>query len=315
MGVRLEIQNLLDNIETIKPILKKNNFKMNAVNAREGLENLTRIYVTDYDKQLFTIDDIVVHGKYDIPIRIYIPEQEKKLPVACFIHGGGHMCGGITVYDKICRKLARATNHIIVAPEYRLSPEWPYPYGINDCIAAMLGIATVLTERNIAFSEGGIKLIGDSGGAAICASICMSEMNISELLITRMSLVYPSLDYTLTSDSLKKYGNGFLLETDKIKWYFDKYFQKNENRQQVSPLYNAIPENMPPTQIILADHDPLYDEGWEYAKKLNDCGVASECISIKGVVHAYLMLENLCREECDQTYQEISRFLNGDEKQ
>jgi len=315
MKVRPEIQSLLDKIEAVKPIFKEINFKMNAVNAREGLANLTQNYVTDYDQQLFAVDDIIVNGKYDIPIRIYIPDQQKTLPVACFIHGGGHMCGGITVYDKICRKLARATNHIIVVPEYRLSPEWPYPYGINDCVVAIKGIGQVLHERNIKFVEDEVKLIADSGGAAICASICMSDANISELKIKKMTLVYPSLDYTMTSKSLKKFGVGYLLETSKINWYFDQYFQNYEDRKQLSPLHNLIPANMPPTQIILADHDPLYDEGREYAKKLSDCGVASECISISGVVHAYLMLEDLCREECDQTYREISRFLNGDKKQ
>ena len=173
----------------------------------------------------------------------------------------------------------------------------------------------MLRERNIEYYEDEVKLIGDSGGAAICATICMSDKNISELAVTKMTLIYPSLDYTMTSESLKKFASGYLLETDKIRWYFDQYFQNNENRQLVSPLFNPIPANMPSTQIILADHDPLYDEGLEYAKKLADCGVLSEHIDIYGVVHAYLMLEDLCREECDQTYREISRFMNGDKKQ
>ena len=47
--------------------------------------------------------------------RIYIPDLSQPLPVAAFIHGGGHMCGSITVYDNIVRKLAKTTNHIIVS--------------------------------------------------------------------------------------------------------------------------------------------------------------------------------------------------------
>src|SRR3546814_4720413 len=81
-------------------------------------------------------------------------------------------------------------------------------------------------------------------------------------------LIYPSLDYTLSQPSIISNGRGYLLEADRIRWYFDHYFQNGENRQKASPLFMPASALLPDTLIITAGLCPLRDEGVLYAGKI-----------------------------------------------
>lgn len=309
MLVKPKINELLDKIKQLKPYLDSIGFKMNQTNAREALAVMTYTYMTDYNKTLFSLDDVVMNGHYPVPVRIYHPQPGTALPVAVFVHGGGHMSGGISVYDGIVRKLSESIKHIVVSVEYRLAPEFPYPTGIEDTMAAVRGVFKILDERKIAYTNRDLTLIGDSAGGGVCTSIAMDEAFVATEKIKKQVLIYPSVDYTLTSPSLETLGVGYLLEKTKIEWYFDSYFQHNENRQLASPVYGKFYKGMPQTLVVVASHDPLIAEGTTYYKNVLNVGVKAELLQVDGVTHAFLMLENLCPEECAKTYQEINKFL------
>lgn len=311
MSVKPKIQEFLTNLEKIKAYFASINFKPNQGNAREALANTTRMYMTEIDLSVFAVDDVAMNGHYPVPLRIYHPKPGQALPVAVFIHGGGHMCGSVAVYDGIVRKLSKKIDHIVVSIDYRLAPEFPYPTGIEDCKAAIRNIFKILDERKIAYSSKELTIIGDSGGGAFCASIVMDKEFVATEQIKKQVLIYASTDYTLTSPTLDTLGTGYFLEKPKIAWYFDNYFQNNEDRKHASPLYGEFYANMPDTLVIVASHDPLFNDGASYYQNVINVGAKAELVTIDGVVHAYLMLENLCKEECDYTYQEIAHFLHS----
>ena len=310
MAVKPKIREFLNKLDQVKLHLQSIGHKQNQSNTREGLANMTRAYMTDYIMTVLALDDVVMNGNYPVPIRIYHPQADKMLPVAVFLHGGGHMCGSITVYDGIVRKMAAKTQHIIVAVDYRLAPEFPYPTGLEDSKVAIRGLFKILEERKITYTNRDLTLIGDSGGAAICASITMDKEFVAIEQIKKQVLIYPSLDYTVSSVSFEKYGVGYLLEKSKIEWYFDNYFQNNEDRKSKSPVYGEFYSTMPKTLVMVASHDPLISEGIAYYQNVINVGVTAELVKIEGVIHAYLMLENLCPEECEFTYNAINKFLN-----
>ncbi|MDD3267470.1 MAG: alpha/beta hydrolase [Burkholderiales bacterium] len=309
MNVNPSIYTFLQQVDKLKIHLQEIGFKANQSNARESLINTTRTFMTECDLSVTATDETINRDKYPIPIRIYNPSPNKILPIAVFIHGGGHMCGSVAVYDGVVRKLTKYTNHIIIAIDYRLAPEFPYPTGLDDCKHAIQNIFAVLEDRNIHYTNKDITLIGDSGGAAFCTSIVMDKQFVESYNIKKQVLIYPSVDYTLTLPSTDQYGVGYLLEKNKIAWYFDNYFQNNEDRKEKSPLYNKFYNGMPETLVIVASHDPLRSEGEEYYQKVIGAGNQAKLKIIDGVIHAYLMLENLCKEECEITYQEVARFI------
>lgn len=305
----------------------------NAINARDGLANLTHTFVTEAVDIPLIIDDIIESDAdsantrngdaYDVPVRIFYPSlpidsadhtKSISLPVMLYFHGGGGTAGSVFVYHQILCRLARYTGHIVIAPEYRLAPENPYPCGQNDACTALLGLSKLLARRQI--DPTSIVVAGDSHGGALVTNLLrdprVKQSDITDDISAQV-LIYPSVDFTMSSPSIDKYANGYLLSRDRISWYGNQYFQQGEDRQAKSALFASQNElaHQPPAIIINAAIDPLYDEGIAYAAKLTEAGVATQHIRYDGVIHAYLNMENLNPDICTQTYRAIAKFLDG----
>ncbi|MGE8354802.1 MAG: alpha/beta hydrolase fold domain-containing protein, partial [Microvirgula sp.] len=90
--------------------------------------------------------------------------------------------------------------------------------------------------------------------------------------ISNQVLIYPSLDYTLSLPSIRENAEGYLLDSSRVSWYFDNYFQHSENRRDVSPLHAPFIERLPRTLIVSAGFDPLRDEAIAYQARLQQAG-------------------------------------------
>jgi acetyl esterase/lipase len=139
----------------------------------------------------------------------------------------------------------------------------------------------------------------------------MDSRLVTACSITKQVLLYPLTDYDVNYPSVTKFGKGYLLDAEVITYLRPNYFQNGEDHLAKSPLRNSFYPQMPETLVIVADHDPLHDCGVAYQQKLNSIGVKNQLITMSGLVHAYLMIENLCPDECAQTYQDIVQFLRS----
>jgi len=284
---------------------KKNKTPFSVSQVRENLNKLAVFITKGPDLALVKNDSFTLPDR-KISIRIYSPAPQEKLPVVLHFHGGGHLCGSIDLYDDISRKVAQSGHCIVIAVDYRLAPEHPYPDGLNDCEYALMHYQQLLT--NIAHNEQ-VMVLGDSAGGAICTTLAMKSLTNKQLKIDKQILIYPSVDYTMESESIKSNGTGFLLESSKIAWYFEQYFSNLKDRQSASPLFGNISKDLPPTLIFTAGCDPLRDEGLAYAGALTAAGVPVQHHHFKTLIHAYMLLESLIAAECEQTYQLIGEFI------
>ncbi|WP_025823545.1 alpha/beta hydrolase [Shewanella marina] len=284
-------------------------FKATATNAREGLANLTKGLVTDIPAIAQVQDEVVAGGEYAVPVRIYHPAPEQALPVMIYYHGGGHMAGSVTVYDPICRKLANATQYIVVSVDYRLAPECAYPAGVNDAYHVAKNVWSALDMRQLNYQRR-LVVAGDSGGGALVASVTERAQFDASLIIEKQVMIYPSLDYTMSTNGITDNATGYLLQTAKIGWYFDNYFQHAENRYLASPLFGQFTAKLPTTLMITAEFCPLRDEGIIYCDKAQSAGVEVEHLHFDDMIHTFINMEDLVKEECQQVYAAIADFLN-----
>jgi acetyl esterase len=275
--------------------------------ARAGMAQFAN-FVTDIPEIAHLEDRRIVGGGVHIPVRIYSPAPQQKLPVFMYYHGGGHMCGSVNLYDPMTRKMALAAKVIVVSVDYRLAPEHPYPAGLTDCYHATKNVWRILDNINY---EQRLFIGGDSAGGALAASIVMQNQESRRLDIEKQVLIYPGLDYTMSCDSYKTRGSGYLLETDKIKFYFDCYFQQNEDRRNVSPLFGPFSKYMPQTLVLTAGFDPLKDEGRIYYEKIRQHGGLAKHYEFVQMIHAFMNLESLVQAEVQELYQRIAAFLNA----
>lgn len=277
-------------------------------NIREGFATLTRALVTDIPEISLVVDDAVDSGVRPVPVRIYHPGPSRALPVVVFFHGGGHMAGSVNVYDPICRKMALAAERIVISVEYRLAPEHPYPAGIEDGEDVINGCFGMLDRLQINHVSR-LALAGDSAGGAISATLAHRNQSSGATSIKHLVLIYPSLDYTLSCPSVERLSSGYLLEKERVEWYFENYFQNNESRAEASPLFMEITDSFPKTMVVSAGFCPLCDEALEYVKKLRGRDIPVQHLHFDGMLHAFLNMENLASTFCKKLYQEVGCFL------
>jgi acetyl esterase/lipase len=298
----------LDGVNEIKRSMVTRGFRYTATSAREALDLLTRRLVTRVPEIPFVRDDLIPGCDYQVPVRVYHPRPGEALPVAVFVHGGGHVAGSASLYDPIARKLALASGRVLVSVDYRLAPECPYPAALKDVLAVVKGSYRLLDTLGLSYEES-LSLVGDSGGGALCATAshrCQCEPGVT---IDRQVLIYPSLDYTLSQPSVTGNGAGYLLERDRILWLFDCYLQSAEDRREVSPLFMTITPDYPRTLLVTAEHCPLRDEGIAYVTRLTDAGIPCEHQPFPGMIHAFLNCEDLAPDQCAGFYERVERFF------
>ncbi|MDO6705592.1 alpha/beta hydrolase [Photobacterium sp. 1_MG-2023] len=275
---------------------------------REGLATLTATYVTHAPDVARVIDTFVPAASHLIPVRMYHPAPHTALPVLLFLHGGGHLAGSVAVYDSICRKLADATRQIVVAVDYRLAPESPYPAGLEDARQVLRQLVPLCEQHQLQYQPV-LSLVGDSAGGAMAATLSADCQSDPDIQLVNQVLIYPSLDYTMSLPSVVENGTGLFLQQEKIRWYFDQYFQNGEDRRAASPLFMPVSKHFPRTLVITAQYCPLRDEGAAYVQWLSNAGVPVQQYHLDDMIHAYLNLENLVPARCEATYRMIADFL------
>lgn len=289
--------------------------------ARQALADLTARYVSP-GPELIRVEDLELSlPDRGVPLRFYQPdichaeqsqlEQSKLTDLVLFIHGGGHMAGSVEVYDPICRRLAQASKQAVLSIEYRLAPEYPWPCGIDDVRAVMTHLPMLLDRLQLSLSDLNIHMMGDSGGGAMAATICLQPDHDLSFELQKLVLVYPSLDYRMETESVCEFGDEYMLTADRMRWYFDNYLQGQADPLSISPLEMPLPESFPDTLIINAGFDPLRDEAELFKDKLVDGGFSAELACYDDMLHAFLNLESMVPEVCERAYRQIAGFLNA----
>jgi acetyl esterase len=290
--------------------MKANGYKPTAIGAREALANIVRAMITERPEIAWVNDELIDGRDYAVPVRIYHPAPTEARPVIVFYHGGGGTAGSVWIYDPICRKLASATGHIVVSVEYRLAPENPYPAAVVDAYTAARGVWNALDRRSLPYKRL-LSLAGDSAGGALASTVSGRAQFDPSLDIANQILIYPSVDYTLRQASIVENGENCFLTRERIIWYFDNYLQHGEDRYLVSPLFQEFTTGLPRTLIVSAGFDPLRDEALAYLARLKQTGVPHQHLHFDDMVHAFLFMESLVKEECDSVYRSVANFLNN----
>lgn len=283
-------------------------YQPTAEGARDALAKLTSRFVPAGPAIAWVQDGLIAGPEGTVPVRIYDPQPDQALPVMVFFHGGGHAAGSVAAYDPIARRLAQASQHIVVSVDYRLAPECPYPAGLQDALAAAGGAFALLDSQQLPYCRS-LVLAGDSAGGALAASVSAICQSGPAIRIDKQVLIYPSLDYTLSQPSCQENGRGYFLTTDRIEWYFAQYFQHGEDRQAVSALFAPVTGQLPQTLVISAGYDPLRDEASAYLERLAEAGVPAQHAYFPDMIHAFLNLEDLVPVACASAYARIGAFL------
>lgn len=251
-----------------------------------------------------------------VPIRVFNPfTDDEPHKIIIFIHGGGWVAGSVDTYTNICYVMARRTKRIVIAIEYRLAPENPFPAGFNDCYDVIDLIYKNRIAMNIKIED--ITIMGDSAGGNLAAAVCQRALNERTFKVAKQILLYPSLqtDYSENTKykSVIEKGSDYIITRVQLCDFINHYvINPNDLKNPyIAPLESNHLLGLPKTLIILAENDPLRDEGIAYHKKLRLHFVKSKHYIFIGANHGFLT-NILDRKYTNLAYDKINEFL-GDE--
>ncbi|MGN0709695.1 MAG: alpha/beta hydrolase [Anaerovoracaceae bacterium] len=241
-------------------------------------------------------DHILKDSVPPVDVRIFTPGEGSGYPVMIYFHGGGFVVHNIASHDSACRKIATDLQCIVVSVAYRLAPEDRYPAAISDAFTVLRWV------KENAESFGGdpdrVMTGGDSSGAGISASLCRLMTVCGGPEIKAQLLFYGTYGSIPDnrSESVKKYGTGdFVLPRKELDYFTNLYMplgrsaHDKQNDPFLHPGLGSMPKGMPYTIDVVAECDPLHDDGEAYAKALRIGGNKVELIQADGMMHGFLL--------------------------
>jgi len=237
---------------------------------------------------LARVEDLNLPGAVgSLPARLYAPSHQ-RLPLLLYLHGGGFVIGNLETHDSLCRQLALRSGGAVLALDYRLAPEHRFPAALDDTWAVLRW----LTGHADTLGLDGARLAvgGDSAGGTLAASAALLARDAGLPLAAQL-LITPGTDATGAFASRHLFANGFLLDAAGIDWFFDHAIDRHHRSDwRFSPLHAEELSGVAPACVILAECDPLVDEGLAYADRLRVAGVPVQMDLVRGVTHDFVKM-------------------------
>lgn len=249
-----------------------------ADERRRALENLTEMVEETPDGAL-EVRDLSIG---DIGARLYPPDTARGGLIVYF-HGGGWVAGSLTTHDSVCRRLALASGHKLLAIDYRLAPEHPFPAACDDALTAVRWAAEHTDILD--FDPARLAVAGDSAGAGLAAMVAQSS---DRPPLALQLLICPILDVSRESASRRDFAEGYFLDQATLAADLADYCAGRDLADpRLSPLLAESLAGQPPALIHTAEFDPFRDEGEAYAQRLADAGAAVRHTRHDGMIHYF----------------------------
>jgi len=228
-------------------------------------------------------DDLVA----GVPARLYEPTGVGGVgPLLVFFHGGGWVYGDLDSHDATCRFLAEHAGVRVLAVDYRLAPEAPFPAAYDDCVEAYAEILERADEWHADRSRIGVG--GDSAGGNLATLVAIEAARQGWPCAFQL-LVYPATDMTGAARSRQTFASGYYLTTEFMDVGRDNYVPDPQlwTDPRVSPLVAELPAGLAPAFVATAGFDPLRDEGEAYAERMRAAGVEVQHVRYPGLIHGF----------------------------
>ncbi len=302
MQLTPKIKQILNHLESIQPFNPQDSLN----GARKFLETMS-LQLSGKKESVTMIEELhIPQENHQIPIRIYRPKGRdvQQSPAIIYIHGGWFIAGGYETHDAVVRKLANKTGAVVIFIDYRLAPEHPFPAGLNDCID---GVKWVFENaESLGIDTDKVGIIGDSAGAALSTAV---STQLGKHLKFQV-LIYPAVDNQLNSKTWETYENGPVLNKQGGMEAWAGYLPEDEKNNPLAiPVLIRDFKETPPTLIILAEHDPLLDDGKQLSANMENAGVKLKTSLYKDMVHGFMHMGELL-EEVQSAVNEMAEFAH-----
>lgn len=230
------------------------------------------------------------HGQADLRLRVYrsAPKYEPT-PALLWLHGGGYVIGRPEMDDRVCIQYTLELGISVVSVDYRLSPEHPFPAGLEDGYTSLEWMVSHAQQMGLDSKR--IAIGGASAGGGLAAALVQLAVDRKQINPIFQLLVYPMLDdrsvmRTNTNESSYPVWNQ---KSNRFGW--ESYLGQECGAEDV-PIYSvparrADLSGLPPAWIGVGTEDLFHDEDAAYARRLQEQGVDCEFHPVAGAFHGF----------------------------
>ncbi|WP_420716097.1 alpha/beta hydrolase fold domain-containing protein [Mycobacterium sp. 94-17] len=218
-----------------------------------------------------------------VTVRIHRPATLREdAPAMLWVHGGGYVVGTARLDELFCRRLAHHVDAVVVAVEYRLAPDYPYPVPLEDCYAALTWLA-----RQPWVDPSRIALGGASAGGGLAAALAILARDRGEVAPVLQMLVYPMLDDRTGSRPDRLNGRLIWNGADNQRawgWYLG-----DADRSVAVPARATDLSGLAPAWLGAATLDLFYEENVAYGRALHEAGTPCHLEVVERAYHGFDM--------------------------
>jgi acetyl esterase len=235
-------------------------------------------------------------GAPAVPVRVHLParRQGDTVPGLLYIHGGGFVMSDLDLFHLTMLRVVDQLDVVVVAVEYRLAPEHPFPAPVEDCYAALTWMVANAAELGIDPVRVGVA--GTSAGGGLAAAVTLLARDRGGPTLCFQLLDSPELDDRLNTPSMLAYREDPQWNQRNLIFSWRSYLGTEPGSAGVSPY--AAParaadlSGVPSAFVTVCQFDPLRDEGIAYAQRLMDTGVPTELHHYAGTFHSSAIIEH-----------------------
>lgn len=222
-----------------------------------------------------------------IALRLYDRRSTRGAgPVILYFHGGGFVFGDLDTHDRLCRTLAARADLPVLAVDYRLAPEHPFPAFVEDAEAVARWLAG--RPAGLGVLPSGIVTCGDSAGAHLAILVAQRlGQDPAPLPVLAQWAIYPFLGGGEDWESVRTLGEGYLLTRAAMSW-----FDALCGNPYGDPRYTLLRGPVPVTPLLVqtASLDPLRDQGVAYGELARAAGARVTHIEAQGMIHGFAVM-------------------------
>lgn len=270
-------------------------------------------------------ESITVRDGASIGIKFYEPLKEKRTGKDALVmkfHGGGFVVGGHDVEEVENRLLAVDAGAVVASVDYRMAPEYKFPYAVNDCYDGMKWV--VENADRLGVDKNKTVLSGGSAGGNLVSVIALKARDeefekatgakiigvAAQIPATCHPELFPKDKYEYTSP--EQNAEAPVLKTKNMRWFWEQYVpdanaDMGAPKEYHSPLLAKNLSGLPPFLVQVAGLDPLRDEGMAWADALKDAGIEVELKVYPGLQHGFYFLADF--KETREYWQAVVDFV------
>jgi acetyl esterase/lipase len=219
-------------------------------------------------------------------------EPSGNVPGILWLHGGGYSMGTPEQGIGMARSFISKKHCVMIAPDYRLSVDAPYPAALDDCYTALLWMKN--NAKSLGINDSQLFIGGDSAGGGLTAALSLYSRDKNEVNIAFQMPLYPMIDDRMQTESAT--DNNAPVWNSKSnyhgwKLYLGELFEKESVPEYAAPARATDYSNLPPTATFVGDLEPFRDETILYVENLRKAGVKVSFRVFEGCYHAF---EQVC---------------------